>query len=615
MKTIGKRILVFFCTFALMAGLIPAPAEAAMLDMTRYNDKIVSVEKVPKGEVSKNIKIPITIHNIYEEDLESLRIQLCDEDEYREIYEDLLDYDEEEDEDDDSSNNIHEFFGNFPFEVNSSTFEEKMVGDVKKGAKKTVTFTFKVRRDLTPGYYQAFFHLRSKHRYFGDFGVNIWVGNTTGDSDDDEDENKDYPGVFSIGDGQFTPYASYGQVMNFGVNFTNIGGRTVYDVRIEMQLDPDVSKFPFDINEGNYRRDMGDMSPGAVVTAPYSMAVREDVKSGFFPIHYHVYYRETEGGSFEGPVDLIYYVRVRGEDDDKIASDAGENERTKARIIVESFSTSPEKVYAGVPFTLNVRMKNASSNIPASNIMFTFKPEENNGTPVFSSDGGSTSLVVNNLAPGTSSDISIRFLPSPVAEQKSYKVTIKEQYDSPEFKNASEEVNISVPVYQEARLGLSTIEVMPADLQVGSESNVMFGINNTGKAILYNVTAHFQADSINPVDAYVGNIKPGETGNVDTMLTAAAPTTDTGIVKIIISYEDENGTVSEVEKQMTLQVREPEPDFYDEPEEVPEPEKPGIPNSWKIGGGVGALLLAAIGIRAFRRWKRKKEEEKDDELS
>ena len=565
----GKKVLAFLCAAVLLIGLAAVPARAAMLDMTRYNDKIVSVEKVPKGEVSKSIKIPITIHNIYEEDLESLRIVLCDEDEYREIYEDILDYDEDDeddDDDDDDDKEIRHYFDAFPFEVNSSTFEEKVLGDVKQGAKKTVTFTFKVRRDLEPGYYQAFFHLRSKHRYFGDFGVNIWVGSATGKSEEDEDEEKDYPGIFSMGDGQFTPFASYKEVMNFGVNLTNIGGRTVYDVRVEMQVDPDVTKFPFDINEGNYRRNMGDMAPGDTVTMPYSMAVREDVKSGFFPIHYFVYYRETEGGSFEGPVDLSYYVRVRGEDDDKLSQDAGENERTKARIIVESYSTDPEKVYAGKPFTLHVRMKNASANIGASNIMFTLKPEEVSGTPVFSADGGSTSVVVNSLSPGASSDITMQFIPSPVAEQKSYKVAIKEQYDSPEFKNASEEVSISVPVYQEARLGLSTIEVMPADLQVGSETNVMFGVNNTGKAVLYNVTAHFEADSINPVDAYVGNIKPGETGNVDTMLQAAAPTTDTGIVKIIISYEDENGAVSEVEKQMTLQVREPEPEFYDEPE-------------------------------------------------
>ena len=83
---------------------------------------------------------------------------------------------------------------------------------------------------------------------------------------------------------------------------------------------------------------------------------------------------------------------------------------------------------------------------------------------------------------------------------------------------------MDIPVKQYARLSTSTIDVMPDSLTVGSESNVMFGINNTGKVILYNVTVTFEADSIKTTDAYVGNIKPGETGNVDTMLTGVAPT-------------------------------------------------------------------------------------------
>ena len=44
------------------------------------------------------------------------------------------------------------------------------------------------------------------------------------------------------------------QVMDFGVNLTNTGLKKVYDVRVDMQLDADITKFPFDINEGNYNR-------------------------------------------------------------------------------------------------------------------------------------------------------------------------------------------------------------------------------------------------------------------------------------------------------------------------------------------------------------------------
>ena len=44
---------------------------------------------------------------------------------------------------------------------------------------------------------------------------------------------------------------------------------------------------------------------------------------------------------------------------------------------------------------------------------------------------------------------------------------------------------------------------MPDAISVGEESNVMFSINNTGKVMLYNVNAVFEADSIQKNEAYV----------------------------------------------------------------------------------------------------------------
>ena len=145
-------------------------------------------------------------------------------------------------------------------------------------------------------------------------------------------------------------------------------------------------------------------------------------------------------------------------------------------------------------------------------------------------------MVVNSLAPGATQVLTMHFTSSPSAEQRSYTITINEQYDSPEFKNAKESVKIAVALRQEARLNTGTIEIMPDSIEVGSESNIMFPINNTGKVLLYNVTAIFEGDSIQRTEAYVGNIKPGETGNVDTMVAGIAPTMDDGKIRLTITY-------------------------------------------------------------------------------
>lgn len=616
-----KRWAVFLLLFAVLAVGGSRTAQAEMLDMTKYNDDLITVSKVPHGKAGNKISIKMTVHNNGSKGDNYLRtIRLANADQYDQFYT----YDDDDD-DSDSDSNISWSGKHFPFEADSNTFKEKRI-DVKPGSSKSVTLTYKLRRDLAAGYYQAFFYIDDSLKV----GINIWVSAYDGSSTEEDDNTKlDYD--FSIGDNQQTPYAGYNQVMNFGVNLTNTGLKKVYDVRVDMQLDADITKFPFDINEGNYNRKMGDMEPGQMVTVPYSMMVRENVKSGFFPIHYLVTYREEEGGEFSDPVDKVFYVRVKGKDDDELSADAGEQDRTKSRIIVDSFETIPAEIYAGQPFELRVRMKNASSDVSASNIMFTFASEEVENTPIFTSESGSTSVVVNNMAPGATADLSMVFKAAPTAEQKSYRMTIQEQYDSPEFKNAKEEVKIALPVKQEPRLNTSTIDVMPDAIEVGSETNVMFGINNTGKVILYNVMARFEADSIQPSDAYVGNIKPGETGNVDTMLTAIAPTTDDGKVKIIISYEDENGVVSETEKEMLLNVSEA---FSDDGMDGMDGMDNGMDadaDAAQAGGAgriapmlvIAALVGAGVGVVV---WKRKKkiagekaledelEEELDNEL-
>ena len=610
-----KRWAVFLLLFVVLAVGGSRTAQAEMLDMTKYNDDLITVSKVPHGKAGNKISIKMTVHNNGSKGDNYLRtIRLANADQYDQFYT----YDDDDDDDSDSDSNISWSGKHFPFEADSNTFKEKRI-DVKPGSSKSVTLTYKLRRDLAAGYYQAFFYIDDSLKV----GINIWVSAYDGSSTEEDDNTKlDYD--FSIGDNQQTPYAGYNQVMDFGVNLTNTGLKKVYDVRVDMQLDADITKFPFDINEGNYNRKMGDMESGQMVTVPYSMMVREDVKSGFFPIHYLVTYREEEGGEFSEPVDKVFYVRVKGKDDDELSADAGEQDRTKARIIVDSFETIPAEIYAGQPFELRVRMKNASSDVAASNIMFTFASEEVENTPIFTSESGSTSVVVNNMAPGATADLSMVFKAAPTAEQKSYRMTIQEQYDSPEFKNAKEEVKIALPVKQEPRLNTSTIDVMPDAIEVGSETNVMFGINNTGKVILYNVMARFEADSIQPADAYVGNIKPGETGNVDTMLTAIAPTTDDGKVKIIISYEDENGVVSETEKEMLLNVSEA---FSDDGMDGMDGMDNGMDADADAAQAGGAGRIAPMLVIAAMVWKRKKkkiagekaledelEEELDNEL-
>ena len=428
-----------------------------------------------------------------------------------------------------------------------------------------------------------------------------------------------------IGENQSTPRGVYPNVMNYTVNFRNKRNTTAQDVTISMQLSEDDTKFPFEINDGNYDRTFERVQSGETVSAPYSMAIRKDSYTGYYPIKYTITFRLSSEGDLHTE-EGTFYVHIVSKDKEDNLGDFDANDRTRARLIVDSYYTIPEQVYAGNEFELVLNMKNASTSVPASNILFNLESEKVSDSAVFTTKSGSSSMVVNDLGSGQSTEVRVRFTARAGVDQRSYAITIKEKYDSPEFKNAEESIVVDIPVKQYAKLSTSTIDVMPDSMTVGSESNVMFGINNTGKVILYNVTAAFEGDSIKTTDAYVGNIKPGDTGNVDIMLTGVAPTMDDGTIKITITYEDENGVAAEpVEKELTLFVTEEMEDPFgmDAGMEAGamdvEAEPPSFWGKYKvlvIAGAVAAVaVIAAVAMVIKKKRKAAREEDVDDEIS
>ena len=530
--------------------------------------------------------------------------------------------------------------GSYPFEVDGQLFRQSVHFDeVKKGEYKDVSLTVTVRRDTKEGYYAipiAFTYKLPHVTYSSNKSypthveyINVYIRPESGDSGNVVDVEEQ----FAIGENQLTPSGTYPEVMNYGINLRN-KKETVYDVTVSLQMSlgeeemkpTAVSKssanrgFPFDINETNYDRYYDQIEKDEVVNVPYSMAISQRTASGFYPLSYVITYRKIKGGQLYTETHTSY-VRVRNasmETEDQ--EDTGEwnaNKATKARIIVKSYTTVPEKIYAGDSFELNVEFQNASSDIDASNILFTFTSEETSDkSAVFASEGGANSSVVNSLKAGESATVKMHYTAKAGVNEGSYKITVKEQYDSPEFKNAEESVTIDIPVHQISRFSTSSFEVLPASLSVGSDANVMFGINNTGKVNLYNVSVTIKADSIRETTAYIGNIEPGHTGNVDVMVSAVAPTTDDGKVTAEISYEDVNGNVTTEQKEFELFVTEAMDMGYDDmymDDSMFQDQEPTLMDQlkanivWVLIIALALILALVIIIKRIRKKKREQE--------
>ncbi len=600
MRKLKKGLMIGMAALLLFGSMPVQNTYAGMMDTT--NNETVISSGIAKGKIGRSMSVSFTIRNNSGSDWDNVKVAIANSGGYIS----------------DSSSLEDDYI--FPFEVTNNTFTERSIGPIKADKSRSASVSAKVRSDIKEGYYTFPVEVRANGGTVAEEYVNIWV--TVPKTDDEEDKEK--TAAFVMGENQSTPYGVYPSVLNYSINLRNSGLIGAKDVTVSMVLSKDSAEFPFDINDGNYDRTFEKIDAGETVAVPYSMAIREDTYSGYYPIKFNITYRNAADSDLKTEEET-FFVRVKNKDKDDTTGEFDKNNRKQARLVVDSFETIPSQIIAGDSFELVLRMKNASASIPASNILFSLESEKDseNGSAVFSTESGSSAIAVNSMAPGEVTELRVNMKSKAGVAQRTYALTIKETYDSPEYKNAVESVVVDIPLRQVARLNTGTFEVMPESITVGSESNIMFPINNTGKVILYNVMVNFESDSIKPAEAYVGNIEPGKTGNVDVMLSGITPTADEGKVKVNITYEDENGeTQPAITKELSLFVTEEIPMEFDDSmvgnfEDV-DMEEPSFFQKYKmiIFPAIAVVIVAVVVVIRIRKKKKAaKEEGMDDEIS
>lgn len=366
-----------------------------------------------------------------------------------------------------------------------------------------------------------------------------------------------------VGGNWVTPVANAGSHVNVVLPVVNMGRTRVKNVVVTPQISEDAAKWPFEIETSNYSQTIDrlpgtddggtDMERRRELT--WTLKTRKDAPSGYMPLSFQVTF-ENDDKSLSN-VTLTSYVKVVG-----TTGVSADGKASTPRVIVTGFSTNPEQVHAGETFTLTLHMQNTSKATAVKNMVFDIQAasESTDTTYVaaaFLPTAGSSTVFVDKIAAGASKDISMEMEARSDLAQKPYVVNVKMNYEDESVNAYENTASVSIPVRQEARVDASSIEVMPESIEVGSEANVMFSVYNIGKTKLYNTSVKFVADSVSGGDTYLGNIEPGATANVDAYLSGAAPTMDEGIVKIVITFEDEAGEATTIEKEMNLFVTEP----------------------------------------------------------
>lgn len=423
--------------------------------------------------------------------------------------------------------------------------------------------------------------------------------------------------------------AQYGELTFVVLSLINLGKSDITDVVITPTVSNDRAKWPFDINQAYDAQVLPIIQASKDITDAFNKRmdigwyfnVRQDVLTGCYPLSFHATYYQN-GALVE--TDITTYINIKGADPEKTLikdEDEPEKKTTNPRIIVTGYRTDPEVVYAGSTFKLTVSVKNTSRETAVENVLFnleaTVEGKDADATySAFLPTSGSSSVYTERISPGQTYDMSIEMEAKSDLSQKPYVLTVNMKYDTEDQINMSDVAHVSVPIKQEAKIDTGAAEIMPESISVGEQSNVMFSVFNTGKTTLYNVKVTYESATVESGITYLGNISPGATQNVDSMLTGIAPDTGEGIVKAVITYEDEAGNETRFEKDLNLLVYEMVIDegmMEDMPMEPIEDEntKKKIPLAGILGIAAAAIVVIVVVITIISK-KRKAKKLKED---
>ncbi len=430
----------------------------------------------------------------------------------------------------------------------------------------------------------------------------------------------DYLAVGNLYD---SPVAKYGEGVVLILPILNLGEEDLTNVIVTPVISNSVKEWPFEISRTGSAEEI-DVLPGSRTMEEayanhrevrYALATRQDVLTGYYKLDFNVVY-EREGKP-EKAVLSTYIKAIGTSDSGKIDEDAEDKKTSTPRIIVTGFETEPAQVYAGSTFMLTIHVKNTSQRTAVSNVEFDLKAaeegkDENTLYASFLPTSGSNTIYVPSIPCGGEKELQIEMTAKADLVQKPYAIDMTMKYEDDKYNPYENVTSLSVPVRQLSRIEYSTAEVLPESITVGGQANVVFSVYNTGKTTLYNVKVRFEDETVSGGDSFVGKLESGATGNVDAMLTGEAATMDDGMIKTVISYENDAGEVTEVETEIPLYVEEETVDELDYiPEELPQEEGSRLP---VILGASAAVIVTIVSVIVFVM-KRKKKKKAERELA
>ena len=231
----------------------------------------------------------------------------------------------------------------------------------------------------------------------------------------------------------------------------------------------------------------------------------------------------------------------------------GASEKGRPKLIVDNYFFDGDNVLAGKEFPLTLFIKNTSDVQTVKNIKVSIQSSENVFMPV----NTSSSFFIDEILTNTTVEKTIILKTTPDANVKTYNLSIKMQYEDSEGNAYDSEGNLlsetddlSISVLQPIRLETSDI-TMPFEFYIGTAANLEVEFYNMGRSAMSNMMIKTEGDfDIQNGSYFKGDFQPGGSDYFSTTIIPSKEGLSEG--KIIFSFEDAVGNITEIEKEFEI---------------------------------------------------------------
>ncbi len=327
----------------------------------------------------------------------------------------------------------------------------------------------------------------------------------------------------------------------------------------------------------------------------YLLGINHSQAEGHLPVKVEMKYQDPGGNELTSSETLGI-----------AASQLGIDSAGEPRVLISKYTLSEEKILAGNIVALNLFIENTHSR-PVRNIKVSLgilmveetgsSSTARSGGTVFSPVNSSNSFFVPQIPARTVSEKSVELLVDPNATAKTYVVPVTIDYEDEGGKSYKVEEMVNIPVTQESRLQILSVEVPPSAF-VGQPAFVGAEFVNVGKVDLGNFIVMMEGDFHKEQASYfVGNLGIGMSDYFQGIIYPDREGTLEG--ELIFSYLDNNNREVQVVEPFQLEVMPMmERDPLAEGEMPPEFKEPGGPGGGGPFAGIKLLLIILLVIAA-----------------